>query len=96
MAWRWDTAYSTPDRIGHSTDMNLQSEVRKLIKDAEKRGWKFSGGGNRHYKGVHQTTRATITISASPSSPYVLKMAAGHLRHGERSQARALSPLCVT
>lgn len=42
-------------------------ELRKLLKDAEQRGWTFKRGGRgKHIKGVHPSGKTT-TVSVSPS-----------------------------
>ena len=46
-------------------------ELRKILKDAEERGWEFTKSRGRHIKGKH-TTGKTTTISVSPSDYRVL------------------------
>ena len=46
-------------------------ELRKILKDAEERGWEFTKSRGRHIKGKH-TTGKTTTISVSPSDHRVL------------------------
>jgi hypothetical protein len=64
--------------------VNLQNEIRKIIREAEKRGWVFKGGGHNHFKGVHSVTHKTVTISSSPSSQRAVRSTLSYLRQGER------------
>ena len=56
-------------------------ELKKILKDAEGRGWAFIRSRGKHIKGKH-TTGKTTTISVSPSDHRVLLNIQKDLRVG--------------
>ena len=51
--------------------LTSNKDLRKVLREAELRGWQFRGGGQTHIKGRHPSGK-TATISCSPSDFRVL------------------------
>lgn len=54
-------------------------DLKKILKEAESRGWEFFKNSRGHIKGKHTTGKST-TISVSPSDRRVLMNITKHLK----------------
>lgn len=65
----------------------MDKELRKVVKAAEKRGWKLVSGG-KHYKLVHSSGRK-MAMSISPSDRCAHRQVERQLARVEREIAEA-------
>ena len=63
-------------------ELTSNKELKKILREAEMRGWVFEKGANRHIRGKHADGVTQTTISASPSDHRAIQNIKRDLRKG--------------
>jgi predicted RNA binding protein YcfA (HicA-like mRNA interferase family) len=65
-------------------ELTSNKELKKILREAELRGWAFERKSGRHIKGKHVDGVTSTTISVSPSDHHAIQNIKRDLKKGSK------------